>query len=59
MKSLAFEVPEQFKKAKVQVVAAGKTLAHEHKLNEGRIEITLNGRVVLQAEQMLAVTIQR
>ena len=59
LKSLAFEVPDNFKKVKVKVVAAGTPVSYEHKLNEGRVEITLDDKLVLKEGQMLAVTIQR
>ncbi len=59
LKSLAFEAPENFEKVKVSVVAGGRPLACEHTLNNGRVEITLNEKLVLKEGQLLAVTIQR
>ena len=62
LKSLAFEVPDNFKSVKVMVSAAGKPLQCEHALNNGRLEITLNEKLVLKegsAAGGLAVTIQR
>jgi hypothetical protein len=59
LKSLAFEVPESFEKAKVSVVAGGTPLACEHTINNGRLDITLNEKLVLKEGHLLAVTIQR
>ena len=59
LKSLAFGLPEKFQKVEVKVVAAGTPVGHEYKVNDGRIEITLNNKIVLKAGQMLAVTIER
>jgi len=59
LKSLAFEAPDSFEKVKVTVLAGGTPLACEHKLNNGRIEIALNEKLVLKEGQLLAVTIQR
>jgi len=59
LKSLAFEVPESFEKVKVNVVAGGSPLACQHTLNNGRLDITLNEKLILKEGQLLAVTIQR
>jgi len=59
LKSLAFEAPENFEKVKVNVVAGGRPLACKHTLNNGRVEITLNEKLVLKEGQLLAVAIQR
>ncbi|MBN2137202.1 MAG: hypothetical protein JW720_05305 [Sedimentisphaerales bacterium] len=59
LKSLAFEVPENFTKVKVNIAAAGKSLDCDHTIENGRIEIILKNKLALKEGQALAVTIQR
>ena len=58
VKSLAFAVPDNFRSVKVSVTAAGKPVKHDYTLKDGRLEITLNKKLVLSENQTLDLTIQ-
>jgi len=59
VKSLAFAVPDNFRPVKVSVTAAGKPVKHDYTLKAGRLEITLENKLVLSENQTLDVTIQQ
>ncbi len=59
LKSLAFAVPEDFKSPVVTITAAKTPLDHVCRVKDGRVEITLDDKIVLTAGQALAVTIER
>jgi len=59
LKSLAFAVPENFQLVKVSITAAGKSIENDHKLKDGRVEITLSKKLTISEDQVLEVTIER
>jgi len=59
LRSLAFEVPENFKPAEVTLTTGGKSSKCDYTLNDRRVEINLKDDLVLTPGQMLVVTIQR
>ena len=59
LKSLAFEVPENFKPAQVTLTTAGGSSKCDYTLKDRRVEISLKDALVLTPGQMLVVTIQR
>jgi uncharacterized protein (DUF608 family) len=59
LKSLAFAVPENFRKVKVSVTAAGRPVKIDYKREDDRLEITLKNELVLSEGQTLQVSINR
>ena len=59
LKSLAFAVPENFRKVKVSVTAAGRPVKIEYKQKDGRLDITLKNELVMSEGQTLEITINR
>jgi non-lysosomal glucosylceramidase len=57
LKSLAFAVPENFQRVKVSVTAAGKSVAVDYALNDGRLDIILKKDLILSEGQTLEVKI--
>jgi hypothetical protein len=57
LKSLAFAVPDNLRRVKVNVTAAGKPIAVDYALNDGRLDIILKKDLVLSEGQMLEVKI--
>ena len=59
LKSLAFAVPEEFRSVSVAVEAQGQPVKVDHTLKDGRLEITLDKKLVLSESQTLEITIRR
>ncbi|MHC4112837.1 MAG: GH116 family glycosyl hydrolase, partial [Planctomycetota bacterium] len=59
LKSLAFTVPDNLRRVKVLVTAAGKPVEVKYVLNNGRLDIILKKKLVLSEGQMLEVSINR
>ncbi|MBA7704166.1 hypothetical protein ES703_112966 [subsurface metagenome] len=59
LKDHSFVVPQEFRPLKVSVTAAGKPIESNHKLKDGRVEITLSKRLTIYENQALEVTIER
>jgi non-lysosomal glucosylceramidase len=59
LKSLAFAVPGEFRSVEVAVEAAGQPVKVDYKLEDGRLEITLNKKLVLSEGQTLEITMRR
>lgn len=59
LKSLAFTVPDNLRRVKVNITAAGKPVEVDYALNDGRLDIILKKELVLSEGQMLQVSISR
>jgi non-lysosomal glucosylceramidase len=57
MRTLAFAIAENVRPAKVKVTLKGKELACRHTTRDGRLLVTLDADVVLEAGQTLEITI--
>ncbi|HIJ53765.1 MAG TPA: hypothetical protein HPP66_11510 [Planctomycetes bacterium] len=57
LKSLAFAVPENLRKVKVLVKAAGRPVKIDYSLKDGRLDIILKKELVLSENQTLEVSI--
>jgi hypothetical protein len=57
LKSLAFAVPENFRKVKVSITATGKPIEVDYVLNDGRLDIILKKDLILSEGQILEVKI--
>jgi hypothetical protein len=57
LKSLAFAVPDNLPRVKVNVTAAGKSVAVDYALNDGRLVIILKNELVLSEGQTLEIKI--
>ena len=58
LKSLAFAVPDNFRRLTVEVTVGGKPVRSKHTLKDGRVEIKFGRKLVLSENQMLDVTIR-
>ena len=58
LKSLAFAVPKDFQRVRVEVTVGGKPVRSKHTLEDGRVEIRFRSKLVLSENQMLEVTIR-
>jgi len=59
VKSLAFEVPDEFQKAQATVAVNRKAVGCSYKIRDGRIKITLAKEHVIAKNQTLSVAIHR
>ena len=59
LKSLAFAVRSNLRRAKVNVTAAGKPVAVDYALNDGHLDIILKKDLILSEGQTLEVSINR
>lgn len=59
LKSLTFEVPQDWLSVKFDVKVAGKPFEADHVLRDGRLDITFNNDVILFEGWLLEVTIER
>jgi len=59
VKTLAFAVPEEFESVEKSVMLEGRAVPSSHKLENGRLEITLKDKVAISEDQTLSVTIDR
>jgi non-lysosomal glucosylceramidase len=58
LKSLAFAVPDNFRRVKVEVMVGGKPVKVGHTLEDGRVDIRFRRRLVLSENQILEVAIR-
>jgi uncharacterized protein (DUF608 family) len=59
VRTLAFAVPEQFGAVKATVTLDGKAIPSKHTLSSGRLEITLNRKLIVSEDQTLSIAIDR
>jgi len=57
LKSLAFAIPENLRRVKVSITAAGKPILVDYALNDGRLNIILKKDLILSEGQTLEVKI--
>jgi hypothetical protein len=59
LETLAFTVPQDFQSVRVSITAAGKPIESDYKIKDGRLEVTLNKKLILTENQILEVIIQQ
>jgi hypothetical protein len=59
LKTLAFEVPEDFHKVKVVITLEPQTISSSHKLKDGHLEITFEKSLTISESQTLDIKIQQ
>jgi hypothetical protein len=57
VKTLAFEVSEQFRAVKAAVTLDGREVPSDHTFKNGRLEITLKKKLVVSEGQTLSIVI--
>jgi uncharacterized protein (DUF608 family) len=58
LRSLAFAVPKNFRRLRIEVTAGGRPIRSRHTLEDGRIVIRFPTKLALSENQMLEVTIR-
>jgi len=59
LKTLTFEVPEDFQKVKVIITLEPQTIKSSHKLKDGRLEINFGKSLIISEGQTLDIKIQQ